>query len=268
MEVCRPWDPATEARVTARVPVLTPGVLADQTLDQSPQAGLIEMTGHWTHFECVIDVPESWLDLTCRCVRTVGGVDTVVAIRTVATLQNPIVTGGRVGGVLFSIRGRPGDRFRVEAWRTRVDHAEGKIYARAWGADDGLFGDEATRLPIDLWAGLDNERSFTTGEAGLAVGVTQIFAATGIPRARIAITDLTWFRSDAAVGTIVLREQPGAVVRWVLRNAQETAAKPGYVQEDWHSHPLVSSVPGGSWEVTLDAGAVGANILNVKGFNV
>lgn len=266
-QLCRPWDPPTQQSTFARLP----GRAAPQDLSESPEGGLLEVTGHWSHFEVVIDAPESWLDVTCRLVRTLGGIDTVLDVRDVVAVPNMIVAGGRVGGVLFSSRGRPGDRFRVEAWTTTVEHEPAKLYALAWGEDGPVPQDPTSRSPMGLYNySPDRALSYTSAAAPFAVGLNTVFAPNPLPRSRVAVTELVWTSVIAGAGalTLSLQETSGAVrAFWVAQAEAGTAGNGTYVREQWLGPPLWSE-PGNGWDIVLGgAGAVGAaNAVNVNGF--
>lgn len=261
----RCWDVPISANSIAKLPARAAG--ADLLL--SPAGGMIEVVGHWSHFECAIDAPISWLDVTFRLVRTIGGIDTILDIRALADMPNPITTGGRVAGLLFSIRGRPGDRFRVEAWNTEVDHGEAKFYAFAWG-EDGIYGDRATRLPVEF-VEPGQARTFTTGLAGLAPGpgATLVLSPnTTNSRGRVAITELVWTHVVDGVGglTLTLRETDGTVrAVWATQAEAGAGAVGTEVRETWLAPPLFSG-PGNGWELVLSGGAAGANLVNINGF--
>ena len=261
----RCWDePSQDERVSA-LPV---GAGAQSLTTETP-IGVVEMVGRWNCFEVHINAPVSWLDVTFRCSCSIAsGVLVPVDTVRLADLELPLVLGvgatARIQGVLFSIRGRPSNSFRVEAWRTAENHEQAIFSSRAWGGATGVHGDRARRLPVDLWGQLGQIRSFTTGLAGLAVGTTVAFARNPLPRGRVGLTRLEWTRQDAGGASLTLQEvSPAAVVNVRGVWSHRGAADPANIEPPIWVPPLYT-LPEGRWELVLSAGIPANNLVNMS----
>jgi len=256
---CKPWsEPAEDSRQVA-----LPAAAVAVPLTEAPD-GMLELVGSWSHFVCTIDAPASWLDVTFICEARIGGIDVPISVVRLADVQLPKVTSdGRVAGVLFRIGGVAFENVRVKAWRTTVDHSECVIGARVWNSDSPL-GERAIREPVDLYVRPGQVRSFTSGAAGIAAGLTTIFPRNPLPRGRVGLTQLQWTRLDAGGATLELQEWNAAglvAVRGVW--AHRGAGDPSLLVDTTWIPPLWSAAEN-FWRLSLSAGAAANNLVNAQ----
>jgi len=281
MQRLRPWLPPILAERRIGVPAEQAGIVIPPAPQGSAQR-VIEVNadgegvgedfagGMFNCCDVYINAPSSWLDLTMRIRARNGAAETPLDMRSVADMQFSLTPTGNVQGLLFSIRGKPASKYIVEAFKTDVAHADGLVYAVAWGGDNGVYGDRNTRLPVDLHASPNQQIIFTTANTPLVAGAPVVALPANPTGGGVAIAGLTWTTSQAAATTLTLQQRPSPIVaptisaQWV-NGAIGTLANPIIV-------PFVSPLygeKGNFWELLISGGAVPAlHSVNIRAFNV
>jgi len=278
MQKIRPWLPPIVAEGRIGIPAEAPGIVIPAPPIGSSQ-GMLEINadaaelgedfagGYYNCCDIYINAPASWLDLTMRLRAINGGVESPLDMRAVADMQFSLLPTGRVVGQLFSIRGKPASKFRVEAFKTSNAHDDGLIYGVAWGGPNGVYGDRATRLPVDLYAAPQQQRTFTTANTPLVAGAPVTAFASNPTGDGIALTGITWTTDDAAARILTLSTQlsviapPVAVKQWTLGGVAGTTLVDVFPQPIYSGRGLL-------WSLTLSGGAPADHFVNLDGFDV
>lgn len=265
MQVARPWDPPIQ--VDRQVGL--PGVPGASSRPIDPAFGMVEVDGHFCNFDVFCVLPAVWLApsaVNFRATVISGAAESIVDFRSAADLQVPQRDGsGRAIGMLFSIRGRPCDKFKVEAFADATTRpALALFYVRAWGCDGDVYGDRAGRLPVDLFARPNQQVRFTAQPVP-AIGGPFVVLPANPNGGRIAITHIAWTTTVAASLLAIEHRTPPAgprtpVAQYIALGVIGISLFPSFTQ------PIF--VPPGQ-EVTglITGGAVAAHALNVYGFN-
>lgn len=278
MQKIRPWLPPIVAEGRIGIPAEAPGIVIPAAPLGSSQ-GVLEINadaselgadfvgGYYNCCDVYINAPASWLDLTMRIRSMNGGVESPLDMRAVADMQFALQPGGRISGQLFSIRGKPSSKFRVEAFKTANEHLDGLIYGVAWGGPNGVYGDRATRLPVDLYSAPGQQRTYTTANVPLVAGAPVTVFAANPTGDGIAITGITWTTDDGAARTLTLATQtspiapPVAVKEWTLGGVAGTTLVDVFPQPIYGGKGLL-------WSLVLSGGAPADHFVNVDGFDV
>ena len=274
----RPWLPPIVAEGRIGIPAEAPGIVIPPP-PQGSEQGVIEINadaaelgedftgGYYNCCDIYINAPASWLDLTMRITAINGGTSSALDMRLVADMQFSQLLSGNVSGLLFSIRGKPASKYRVEAFKTSIAHAPGLIYGVAWGGPNGVYGDRATRLPVDLYAAPSQQRLFTTANTPLvAGGPVTVFDANPTGDG-IGLTGLTWTTDDNTARTLTLNTQTSAIAvpvpvkQWTLGGLAGTTLVDVFPQPVYSGKALL-------WSLVLSGGAPADHFVNVDGFNV
>lgn len=251
----RPWTPP--AMKDRRVGL--PSVTGPSGFPDGARQGCIEATGHWANCDVWIQAPANWQDVVFVLAGQSGNIETIFDHRLLSDMQSSFTPNN---GILLSARGRRCDRYVVYAYRTTVDHGLATFHMELWGQDGSGYGDRATRQMVDLYARQNQIQRYTSGVAGVPVGVPTATFGANPSGGRIAATSLDW-TSDLAAGfvaTLILRAQPGATVlaAWIVDGGIGNA-----VAKDWQ--PPLYTAPAESLEVLVTAPA-GTHLVNMGAF--
>ena len=228
--------------------------------------------GYFANCDVYLNAPASWADVVLRIRAINGSTESVLDMRAVADMQQQLNPTGNISGLLFSIRGKPASKFRVEAFGTLVDHAPALIYATAWGGPTGVYGDRATRLPVDLYAAPGQQLTYTTANLPLVAGgpvtLFDVENPGGINPTGdgIGITGITWTTDDGTARILTLQQRPTPVAvpvivkQWTLGGLAGTTLVESFPQPTYGER-------GNFWELVLSAGNPVDHFVNVSAFN-
>lgn len=213
------------------------------------QQGLIEVTGHWNCFEVYAQLPSpAWRNVRVQAHCMVGNGMTVVGDTLLSRVTGQFTPQGEAGGftaLVFSIRGRSCERFRLVA----VDVPEGVIepamwWCYSWGEGD-VYGDMATRLPVELFA---SGARRVNGLVTLTPDATAGTLVTANPDGgQTALTHLAITSSDTTPRLVTLSYQVGADPPVVTGSWWVVSGGPVVVD---FTYPL-RSARGGAWLVSV-----------------
>lgn len=116
----------------------------------------------WNCADLLIDLPSTWADVVLLISVRLGNFRSdveQVTIRDLATASRVTRGGGRLAGILASVRGRPFSELTVEAYPTGVDHEAGRVGAWCWGDGGALASDRAGRPVVDVAASPSQQRA-------------------------------------------------------------------------------------------------------------
>lgn len=243
--------------------------------------GVVSAVGHWCDFEVYVSCEADWLNVRLRA--TIENARTglvVVDEKTIGDMQyahalgngvDPATSGG-VSGILFSIKGRASDKFGVQAVQDGEARSLAHFVVRASGPG-GVYGDRASRLPVQPFAQLHQQWTFADALApGPAVNVLNPEPENRLGRAgrRTMITAIELTTDETEPRLVALQERNDVLGTttfhgfWIVGGTAPTGPRRA---GQAYTYPLRTKNRGSRWELTLSGLTAGRAVFaTVSGY--
>jgi len=254
-----------------------PGAAGASSSFGDPEHGLCEVTGRFSCVDVWVSVPADWwaANALLRLTASVGSITTTLDHRRIRDLQGPPqqtppvppdVDPSRTNGVLFSIRGKPCDRFGLSAFSAAVDLSQANFAMRAWGGDIGIYGDRNTRLPVDLFARPNQQIIYSRG-VGTFPADGDVMIPVNPSGGRCVVTSCDWTTAQVLFNLQIVDDVFGLPQVPLLTFMSGIAAAAGIAGGPYNfTYPYFTRL--GAQVLLVAPGIVGAsNALNLAGFH-
>lgn len=207
----REWSPPA----TADREVALPAVTTELGFPTGPRRGCVEAYGRWCNCDVWVQAPDGWLDVEFSLLATSGDITARLDHRRLSDVDGMYVASGHASGLLFSIRGRPCDRFGVVAYNLAEPLPRAKFRMECWGCDDSPPNDRGARQLVEPYARHNQIWRYTSGAIGIPAGGPQTIMFANPDGGRGAVSSLEWTTDDpnpAAPSMLTMTREPGANV--------------------------------------------------------
>jgi len=253
----REWSPPA----TADREVSLPPVSTEIGFPAGPRRGCVEAFGRWCNADVWVQAPDSWLDIELAILGYSGDVAAMLDHRRLSDIDGMYVASGVSSGLLFSIRGRPCDRFAVIAYNGTEQLPKAKFRIECWGTEDSDPNDRAARQLVEPYARHNQVWRYTSGAAGIPAALPQTIMFANPSGGRGAVSSLEWTTDDpnpAAPAMLTMTREPGANVIGVWFMPQD-----GRLVVPWL--PPLWTLRGERVDIVRTA-APGTHLVNASGF--